>query len=80
MRHGTAVLFSLPDTFRKEILYLPVDASEIVLSPCGDGIVQLGGKSQRHLLLFSHINKAYLSLQRAERRDFRREQREDLIP
>ena len=51
-----SVFLSLSDAFCQQILDLAVDRAEIIFRPGGDGIIQLWGQPQGHLLFaISHI-------------------------
>ena len=53
--HIFAVLLSLPDALGQEVFDLSVDGTEVVLCPCGDGVIELRRKSERDLFLLSHF-------------------------
>ena len=50
MRNGRPVFLSLADALRKQILYLAIHRSKVILGPGCDGIIELGGQTERHLL------------------------------
>ena len=49
--HISAVLFSLFDAFGQQVFDLSVDTAEIILGPCGKGVVELRGQAKGNLLL-----------------------------
>ncbi len=76
-----AVLFPLSDALRQQILYLSVHRAEVILCPCGDGVIQLGAQPQGYLLFrLSHISTDCRNLLPAGRRGCRRELPADWKP
>ena len=84
------VFLPLPHALRQEILDLSVDRPEVVLRPRCDRVVQLCGKSERHLFfarithsiipLIKIFNKDFLSSRSAAHRGFRRALPADWTP
>ena len=51
LRNGRAILLSLADALCQQILYLAIHRSKVILGPGCDGVIELGGQTERHLFL-----------------------------
>lgn len=49
MRNGRSVFFALAYALCQQILYLSIHRSKVILGPGCDGVIELGGQTERHL-------------------------------
>ena len=47
--YGRTILFSLADALCQQILYLAIHRSKVILGPGCDGVIELGGQTERYL-------------------------------
>ena len=59
IRRVAAVLLSLAHALGEQIFDLPVDGAEIILSPGGDGLIELWRQTQRNLLFLQIVHAAH---------------------
>lgn len=72
IRDIPAVLFPLTHALGEQILDLPVHRAEVILRPCGNGVVKLRVQTERDLFFGSAISTGCRCSQWAERHGCRR--------